>query len=48
MRASVSDVVDAFVVVLALARGRVVATSDPDDLVRIARALHRRLDVMRI
>ena len=44
-RAGTDDVVDALVVVGALRRGDVVYTSDPDDLVRLARALGRRLVV---
>lgn len=47
-RASVSDVVDVFVVVLALAEDALVVTSDADDLLHIARALGRRLEVQEI
>ena len=47
-RASSSDVVDAVVVVTALDRGDRVVTSDPDDLLRIASALGRKLAVLRI
>src|SRR5688500_9741722 len=46
--ASVRDVVDAFVVVLALDGGHSVATSDPDDILRIAAALRIRLDVIAV
>jgi hypothetical protein len=41
--AGTSDVVDAAVVVGALARGDVVVTSDPEDLLRIADALRGKL-----
>ena len=37
------DLVDAVVVITALARGDVVVTSDPDDMRRIAQALGRAL-----
>jgi predicted nucleic acid-binding protein len=37
------DPIDAVVVIIALARGDVVVTSDPDDMRRIARALGRSL-----
>jgi hypothetical protein len=39
------DVIDASVVVGALARGDLVVTSDPDDLARIADGLGRRLRI---
>lgn len=47
-KARTSDVVDAAVVVGALGRNDLVVTSDRDDLVRIARALGSRLDVVRV
>ena len=47
-RADTSDVVDAMVVVGALARGDLVVTSDVDDLARVARAIGRRLALHRI
>ena len=40
-----NDLVDAAVVVTALARGDLVVTSDPDDLYRIAAAIDRELTV---
>jgi hypothetical protein len=43
-----ADVVDAAVVVGALARGDLVVTSDPDHLLRIAQALGRALRVHRV
>jgi hypothetical protein len=43
--AATNDVVDAAVVVGALARGHVVVTSDPDDLLEIAEALGGKLMV---
>jgi hypothetical protein len=43
--AGTSDVVDAAVVVGAMARGDAVVTSDPDDLVKIADALGGKLVV---
>ncbi len=43
--AGTSDVVDAAVVVGAMARGDAVVTSDPDDLVKIAEALGGKLVV---
>src|SRR5687767_11104716 len=46
-RSRTSDVVDASVVVGALARGDLVVTSDPDDLRRIAAALRLSLRVHR-
>lgn len=47
-RSGVRDIVDAAVVVGARARGDVVATSDPDDLTRIARALGGPLPIHRV
>lgn len=44
-RAATNDVVDAFVVEGALRRDDVVVTSDPDDIVAIARAVGRRIHV---
>jgi hypothetical protein len=41
-------VIDASVVIGALARGDLVVTSDADDLERIATALARRLPIHRI
>lgn len=46
-RSGVPDIVDAAVVVGALARGDLVVTSDPDDLQRIADALGRSLRVQK-
>lgn len=40
-----SDVVDASVVVGAVARHDLIVTSDPDDMIRLASALDRRLEV---
>ena len=40
-----SDLVDAAVVVIALTRGDMIVTSDPDDLRRIASALGRSLEL---
>ncbi|NUT35148.1 MAG: PIN domain nuclease [Hamadaea sp.] len=45
-RAGTSDVVDAIVVVTALASEAAVVTSDPDDLRKLAAALGRRLDLL--
>jgi predicted nucleic acid-binding protein len=39
------DLVDAAVVVTALARGDLIVTSDPDDLLRIASAIGRSVEV---
>lgn len=39
------DLIDAVVVITALARGDVVVTSDPDDMRRVAQALGRALTV---
>jgi hypothetical protein len=47
-RAGTSDVIDASVVVGAIARGDVVVTSDPDDIRRVAEALGARLQVFTI
>jgi predicted nucleic acid-binding protein len=45
-RAETSDVVDAIVVVTALARNAAVVTSDPGDLERLATALGRKLPML--
>ncbi|MCP2324952.1 putative nucleic acid-binding protein [Hamadaea flava] len=45
-RAATSDVVDAIVVVTALAKGAAVVSSDPDDLRKIAAALGKKLDIL--
>ncbi|MGQ0464224.1 MAG: hypothetical protein ACT4QG_02770 [Sporichthyaceae bacterium] len=45
-RAGASDVVDAFVVEGALRRGDTVVTSDPDDILGIARAIGRSVSVL--
>jgi len=47
-RAGTSDVIDASVVVGATTRGDLVVTSDPDDMLALARALRRRLDIHRV
>jgi hypothetical protein len=47
-RAATDDVIDATVVVGAVARGDLTVTSDPDDLGVIAAALRRRLDLYRL
>jgi len=47
-RSATADVVDASVVVSALARNDIVVTSDADDLEHIAHALGRRLDIRRV
>ena len=47
-RAATDDVIDACVVVGAVARGDLVVTSDPDDLTKIAAELRRRLDLHRL
>jgi len=47
-RAATDDLIDATVVVGAVARGDLVVTSDPDDLAVIATALRRRLDLHRL
>ena len=44
-KSGTSDLIDAVVVVTALARGDLVVTSDPDDLTRIAAAMGRSLEV---
>lgn len=44
-RSKTSDVIDATVVVGALARGDLVVTSDPNDIARIASALNRTLEI---
>lgn len=45
-RAGNSDVIDATVVVGAIARADLVVTSDPDDIAHIASALNTRLDIL--
>ena len=47
-RAGSRDIVDATVVVGALARNHLVVTSDPDDLARIAGSLGARLRLQRV
>lgn len=47
-RSGTADVVDAYVVIGALERGDLVATSDPEDLERIARGLGKRLETHRV
>jgi len=47
-RSGTTDVVDAYVVVGALARGDIVATSDPGDMERVAAGLGRRLRIHRV
>ena len=47
-QAETSDVIDASVVVGATTRGDLVVTSDPHDMLALARALRRRLDVHRV
>ena len=47
-RAGTSDVVDASVVVGAVARNDLVISSDQDDLLRIARAMGSRLNVRQL
>ena len=47
-RAGTSDVIDASVVTGATARDDLVVTSDPDDMLALARALRRRLDIHRV
>lgn len=47
-RAATDDVIDATVVVGAVARGDLTVTTDPDDLGVIAAALRRRLDLYRL
>jgi hypothetical protein len=41
-----SDIVDAFVLLGALARGDSIITSDPDDILRLAHALGSRINVL--
>ncbi|NUR69772.1 MAG: PIN domain-containing protein [Hamadaea sp.] len=45
-RSGTSDVVDAIVVVTALAHGSAVVSSDPSDLRKIAAALGKKLDIL--
>ena len=45
-RSETSDVIDATVVIGALARADLVVTSDPGDIERLADALHTRLQVV--
>jgi hypothetical protein len=47
-RAGTGDVIDASVVVGAIARGDLVVTSDADDLAQLSSALRRRLDLHRV
>lgn len=47
-RAGVSDLIDASVVVGAIARNDLVVTSDPDDLERLAAASGRRMQLHRV
>lgn len=47
-RSGTADVVDAYVVIGALERADVVATSDPGDLDTIARRLGKRLETHRV
>ena len=47
-RAGTSDVIDASVVTGATVRDDLVVTSDPDDMLALARALRRRLDLHRV
>jgi hypothetical protein len=47
-RSDTDDLVDATVVVGAVAHRDLVVTSDPDDLSVLATALHQRLDLHRI
>lgn len=47
-RAGTSDVIDASVVVGAATRDDLVVTSDPEDILALAGALRRRLDVHRV
>ena len=46
--AHTSDIVDASVVVGALAREDTVVTTDPDDMIRLADALGREIQVVRL
>lgn len=45
-RTGTSDVIDATVVVGAVARADLVVTSDPDDVARLADGLNTRLDIL--
>ncbi|MEV6963687.1 PIN domain-containing protein [Hamadaea sp. NPDC051192] len=45
-KSGTADVVDAIVVVTALAKGAAVVSSDPDDLRKIAAALGKKLDIL--
>jgi hypothetical protein len=47
-RSRTSDIVDASVVIGALARKDLVVTSDPDDLTKIAESLARRISLYRV
>ncbi len=47
-RSRTSDIVDASVVIGALARKDLVVTSDPDDLTKIAESLGRRIALCRV
>jgi hypothetical protein len=47
-RAGTDDVIDAAVVVGAIARSDLVVTSDSKDLAHIADALRRRVDLLRV
>lgn len=47
-RSQTSDVIDAAVVVGAVARGDLLVTSDANDMTRIASALHTRLDLFAV
>jgi len=47
-RSRTSDIVDASVVIGALARKDLVVTSDPDDLTKIAESLGRRISLYRV
>ena len=47
-RSRTSDIVDASVVIGALARKDLVVTSDPDDLTKIAESLGRRIALYRV
>ena len=47
-RSGIADIVDATVVLGALARDDLIVTSDPDDLSRIAEALRRRVRLVAI
>lgn len=47
-RADTSDVIDATVVIGAIARADLVVTSDPGDIARIADGLNARLDLLAV